>query len=246
MRIAAYQAPLLAPCSTETLGLIRRRVEQCEREGVEISCCPEAILGGLADHSDDPRAFAIPTSRIEVALSPLRSDTVTTIIGFTELTEAGRLYNSAAVCRQGTVIGVYRKLHPAIRRSVYDAGQEIRVFHMGSLTFGIVICYDSTFPEPARRMAALGATVLFVPTNNALPATRGGPEWVNLARDADIARASENGMWVVRADVAGRRGDLVADGSSGIVNPHGAVAHAAQELSEDLLVAEIEGASTQW
>ena len=49
MRVAAYQAPLLPAGSMEALALIRKRVEWCEAEGVSILCCPEAILGGLAD-----------------------------------------------------------------------------------------------------------------------------------------------------------------------------------------------------
>ena len=59
MRVAAYQAPLLAAGSMDALGLIRTRVEWCEAEGVTILCCPEAILGGLADYAGDHTEFAI-------------------------------------------------------------------------------------------------------------------------------------------------------------------------------------------
>ena len=51
MKVAAYQAPLLPSGSVEALELIRRRVNRCEQEGVEILCCPEAVLGGLADYA---------------------------------------------------------------------------------------------------------------------------------------------------------------------------------------------------
>ena len=49
MKVAAYQAPLLPAGSMAALGLIRKRLDWCESEGVEILCCPEAVLGGLAD-----------------------------------------------------------------------------------------------------------------------------------------------------------------------------------------------------
>ncbi len=133
---------------------------------------------------------------------------------------------------RGRVAGVYRKQHPAIRRSVYSAGSLSPVFQVGELTFGIVICNDSNFSEPARAMAALGATALFVPTNNGLPDNRAYPELVREARAADIARAVENRVWVIRADVAGENGELTSYGSSGIVDPEGKVA--------DTLVAELE------
>jgi predicted amidohydrolase len=59
------------------------------------------------------------------------------------------------------------------------------------------------------------------------------------ARRADIARATENGVWVVRSDVAGRADGRVSYGSSEIVDPGGRVVRAARRLEEDLLVAEI-------
>ena len=47
MKVAAYQPPLLPGGSMEALQLIRDRVKWCETEGVDILCCPEAVLGGL-------------------------------------------------------------------------------------------------------------------------------------------------------------------------------------------------------
>jgi predicted amidohydrolase len=41
-------------------------------------------------------------------LAALASSSVTTIVGFTELTGGGLLHNSAAVIHRGSVIGVYR------------------------------------------------------------------------------------------------------------------------------------------
>ena len=244
MKVAAYQAPLRATGSAEILGLIREQVERCEAEGVEILCCPEAVLGGLADYASRPADVAIDVEagRLDALLAPLASDRVATILGFTEIAPGGRLYNSAAVFHRGSVIGIYRKLHPAINRSVYEAGDETPVFTIGALTFGIVICRDSTFPEPARTMAARGAAALFVPTNNGMPPSKGGPELVAEARNGDVARAVENDVSVVRADVAGRAGELVSHGSSGIVDHRGVVVRTARPLVADLVVADIQTA----
>lgn len=241
VKVAAYQAPLLAAGSMDALSLIRDRVKWCEAEGISILCCPEAILGGLADYAEHPTRFAISAhgGRLDAVLAPLASDTVTTIVGFTELADDGRLYNSAAVFQRGAVAGLYRKLYPAINRSVYEAGCKIPVFQVGELTFGIVICNDSNYFEPARLMAARGAAALFVPTNNGLPPAKACAELVAAARNVDIARAVENSMWVIRADVAGRSDELVSYGSSGIVDPDGMVVQSARQLSDDLIVAEI-------
>ncbi|MGH9661434.1 MAG: carbon-nitrogen hydrolase family protein [Bryobacteraceae bacterium] len=244
MKVAAYQCPLLPSGSMGAINLIRRRVRSCESEGVLILCCPEVVLGGLADYSRDPAGFAIDVERgdLDAVLAPLASDTVTTIIGFTEIASGSRLYNAAAILQNGVVVGLYRKLHPAINKSVYQPGDRLPVFTVGGLTFGILICNDSNFPEPARIMAAQGAAALFVPTNNGLPANRAGLEIVMQTRNVDIARAIDNRVPVIRADVAGRAGDLVSHGSSAIVDSGGTVLQSAPPLSETLLVADIETA----
>jgi 5-aminopentanamidase len=241
LKVAAYQAPLAATRSPDIVPLIAEQIGRCEALGVEVLCCPEGVLGGLADYAEQPTRIALTSEgpELRAVLAPLASATVTTIVGFTEIDREGRLYNAALVLRQGAVAGRYRKLHPAIRRSVYQAGLGTPVFTVGALTFGILICRDSTFTEPARSMASRGAAALFVPTNNGLPPERGGLDLVGESRRCDIARATENGVSVIRADVAGRTTDLVSHGSSAIVDRHGAVLAAARPLARDLIIADI-------
>jgi hypothetical protein len=52
--------------------------------GVSVLCFPEAILGGLADFSDNPGGIAIRTDdgQLTAVLDGLASDTVTSIVGF--------------------------------------------------------------------------------------------------------------------------------------------------------------------
>jgi predicted amidohydrolase len=244
MKVAAYQAPLRATGSADVLALIREQVGWCESNDVEILCCPEGVLGGLADYANRPADIALDVEggHLDALLAPLASERVTTILGFTEIGRGGRLYNSAAVFHKGVVVGTYRKLYPAINRSVYAAGDQTPVFTVGSLTFGILICNDSNYDEPARAMASKGAAALFVPTNNGLPPTKAGPELVAQARNCDIARAVENSVSVIRADVVGRTGSLVSYGSSGIVDPDGMILRTARHLGPDLVVADIETA----
>lgn len=242
MKVAAYQAPLLAGGSMEAISLIRERVKWCEDAGVEVLCCPEGILGGLADYSAEPMQFAfdVRTGQLQNALSPLSSKHVTTIVGFTEMDGYHSLFNSAAVFHKGSVVGLYRKHHTAINRSVYQRGESTPIFTVGSLTFGIIICRDSVFTEPARTLATKGATVLFVPTNCGLPPGKSGPEIVTDARRCDTAHATENGVHIVRADVAGTTSQLMSYGSSSIIDPRGTVLAEGRQMVPDLIVADIE------
>lgn len=247
MKVAAYQAPLSAINLMDVIGLIREQVACCEAQGVEILCCPEGVLGGLADYASSPADIALDVEggQLQALLKPLASDRVTTILGFTEIELSGLLYNSAAVFHRGAVLGIYRKLYPALNRSVYAAGDKLPVFTVGGLTFGILICNDSNYYEPARIMAAQGAAALFVLTNNGLPHSRVGPEFIDEARNVDIARAVENSVFVIRADVAGRTEKLESYRSSGIVDRDGRVLQSAQQLHSDLLVADIKTAPRQ-
>jgi predicted amidohydrolase len=239
MKVAAYQAPFLPSGSMEARDLIRRQVDWCESRGVTILCCPEAILGGLADYAAQPADLAINMGdhQLDRILAPLASETVTTIVGFTEVTEAGRLYNSAAVYHRGSVVGKYRKIHPAINRSIYEAGDQLSVFACEGLTFGILICNDSNFPELAKGLVSQGAKAIFIPTNNALPPEKA--DVVMDARNVDLAIARENGVWVIRSDIAGRANGRISYGSSAIVNPSGVELQTAQRLSETLIVQDI-------
>jgi predicted amidohydrolase len=246
MKVAAYQAPLLPAGSMDALELIRDRIKWCETEGVDILCCPEAVLGGLADDAQCPDELAInvESGQLEALLTPIASKSVTAIVGFTETVGKGRLYNAAAVFHDGRVVGiyrkrhpVYRKRHPAIGRSVYSAGDQSPIFTVGRLSFGIMICNDSNYPELAADMVARGARAIFLPSNNGLPPERA--DVVALSRAVDIARAKDNKVMIVRADVAGRTADRVSFGSSAIVDARGTVLGAGKALSEDILIAQM-------
>src|SRR5262245_31231285 len=226
----------------QAIGLIAEQVRACEAAGVSVLCCPEAVLGGLADYSTDPVGIAIDLrdGQLEARLAPIASQSVATVIGFTELGQDGKLFNSAAVFYREKVVGVFRKTYPAINRSVYQPGRAMPVFEVGDLVFGVVICRDSTYPDLARQMVNRGATALFVPTNNALDPAKAGIEVVEEARLTDIRTARENGVPVIRADVAGRLDGLVSYGSSAIIVRDGSVLQSGRQLEAGLLVGEVQ------
>jgi predicted amidohydrolase len=89
-------------------------------------------------------------------------------------------------------------------------------------------------------MLSRGAQVLLVPTNNGMPRVKGGSEIVIEARTCDIGRASESGVPVVRADVAGLDGGFASYGSSSVVNRDGRVLGTTRALVADLVVADID------
>jgi predicted amidohydrolase len=76
------------------------------------------------------------------------------------------VYNTAVLIdRQGKVAGKYRKVY--IPREEIEVGitpgNEYPVFSTDFGRIGIMICWDSEYPEPARALALGGAEIIFLP-----------------------------------------------------------------------------------
>jgi predicted amidohydrolase len=205
-------------------------------------CCPEAVLGGLAHESagQSPSAVALGVENGELAevLAPLLDTPMTVVVGFTERAPTGDIFNSAAVVAGGRIAAVYRKVFPGYR-TAYRAGTELPVHRCGPTPFGVIICNDLWYVEPARLLSSTGAAVILVPTNSGhqrAPADSFRARGENLP----IARAVENTTTVVVADIAGRQGDRFAHGFTAIVDPDGVVLARAAPMVEALLVADVE------
>ena len=241
MRVAAYQMPVTACYSANAAEHLSTRVRECEAAGVSLLCCPEGALGGLADYVEAPDAIAIPADPavVAAALWPLASRTVTVVVGFTERDSSGCYYNAAAVCSGGAVLGIYRKRHPAIRRSRYRAGNETPVFRITGGLLGILICRDSTDPQLAAALVDRGARLLCIPTNNAMPPDRIGSHLIDEVRTLDAELATRLGVPVIRADVVGAAGALRAAGTSTITQPSAAQFCARGVEEGELVVAQL-------
>jgi 5-aminopentanamidase len=161
------------------------------------------------------------------------------VVGWSERVEDGTLRNTASVVRAGAVVGRYRKVYPG-DRSVYEAGDELPVVDLGGVPCGIAICNDVQYVEPARVLAERGAAVLFVPTWGAhAPA-----KYAALRARGNhllVARAVENRLTVVAADVAGRDpgSGRVSEGTTAILDADGTVIARARPYEEDLLIADV-------
>ena len=104
MKVAAYQAPLLPINSMDAIGLIAEQVRTCESAGAEILCCPEAVLGGLADYSSRPADIAIhvESGRLQAASQADREhNRHDNCRLYSSRRPNGQIFNSAAVFSKG-------------------------------------------------------------------------------------------------------------------------------------------------
>ncbi|MFT6167029.1 MAG: putative amidohydrolase/GNAT superfamily N-acetyltransferase [Vicingaceae bacterium] len=112
------------------------------------------------------------------------------------------LYNVGYLCRRDGSIERYEKLHVTPDESKVwgmQGGSQIKTFDTDCGKIGILICYDSEFPELSRLLADEGMEILFVPF---LTDTQNGYSRVRLCAQA---RAIENECYVA---IAGSVGNL--------------------------------------
>lgn len=124
------------------------------------------------------------------------------IIGGSHPTRAddGDIQNIAYVFLRDGSVHAQEKIHPTPNERHYwniKGGDEISTIDTDCGPIGILICYDSEFPELARRMADEGARILFVPfcTDNRQGYLR--------VRYCSQARAIENQCYVVMSGNVG-------------------------------------------
>ena len=124
------------------------------------------------------------------------------LISSNDLDEEGKKYNSVfSISREGKLLDRYDKvmLIPGSEDS-YTAGSEFTTIKSSYGTLGPVICYESNFPSPLRKVTANGAELLFVSTSDA-PFKKTSLT-INHTRTA-IFRAIENNRWVIHASNTG-------------------------------------------
>ena len=115
------------------------------------------------DEAEGEDGIAISTMRAKA-----RAHGIHIIATIFEAESAGLCYDSAIVIdASGTILGRYRKAHPAAVRSLekiyFRYGSHFPVFRIGEWRVGINICYDTFFPESARCAAVNGAELIVVP-----------------------------------------------------------------------------------
>ncbi len=114
----------------------------------------------------------------------------------------GNLYNVGYLCKRDGGLERYEKLHVTPDEAKVwglQGGSGLKVFDTDCGKIGILICYDSEFPELARLLADEGMDILFIPF---LTDTQNGYSRV---RHCAQARAIENECYVA---IAGSVGNL--------------------------------------
>jgi predicted amidohydrolase len=224
--------------ATEAIALAGTR-------GVDVVAFPECFVPGYRAPGrsvppPDSSFLERAGSAVAVAAGQAR---VAVVLG-TERVVDGRVLASALVVdRDGRTLGFQDKvqLDPS-EDNLYTPGEGRRVFPVGTLTFGVVICHEGwRYPETVRWAARRGAHVVFhlhfheaepggyVPTTYADPAN-------TFHEKAVLCRAAENTCYVATVNYA----SVGSPTTSAVARPDGTLQCYQPYGQEGLLVADID------
>lgn len=182
----------------------------------------------LAEHETGPTTTVIREKAREHGIH-----IVSTIF---ERESAGIYYDTAMLIGpEGEIIGKYRKVQPAAVQSLekiyFRHGSHFPVFRVGEWRVGLIVCYDTFFPESARCVTVNGAELVIVPF--------AAPHQV-LWRDVMRTRAFENGAYFAPCNKVGGEDEWIFGGQSMIVDPLGEVMTEAGETDDEIISATID------
>jgi N-carbamoylputrescine amidase len=215
-------------CSADPAANLKKTLaaaERAAREGAQIICTQELFRSQYFCQSENHEYFRlaepIPGPTTQAFQKIARKHKVVVIASIFEKRAAGVYHNSAAIVdADGTLLGVYRKMHipddPLFYEKFYFTPGDLgfRAWQTRYAKIGVLICWDQWYPEAARLTAMQGAEILFYPTaigwhpsERAEQGQRQHDSWETIQRSHAIA----NGCYVAVPNRIGHE-KLAGDG----------------------------------
>ena len=237
-KIACAQIDCLLGQPRTNLNKIVSLIRTAAERDAKLVMFPECALTGYAYESlEEAIPFAEPIngpSSNAIAEACFETNAYA-IVGFLEA-DGNNHYNAAMLVGPDGVVGNYRKTHLpfiGIDRFLTPGDRAYQVFDLPFGKVGMNICYDISFPEPARALKLMGAELIALITNWPTAAWR-SPEFVA------NTRALENHLFYAATDRIGveRGWDFI--GRSKVVDCNGDTLAEAGAQDEELLVVAID------
>jgi len=241
IKVAACQV-----MTTEDVEFSKNRVisflEIAAAQEVDLVLFPEATLSGYSNRAEfwataRPEAFEAAERDIAAACKRLK---LAAVVGSAYQGPAGWINGLAVFEKDGQLIGRYGKTFLGGDSWCTNFAARIPLIKVAGANVCFLICRDVRYPELVRLPAAMGAEICLISScESGLLAERK----MNAYRAMAIARAFENGIYVVKANTPADPDNLRRQGSSHgkscIVSPEGEVLQEAGFFEECILSEEI-------
>jgi predicted amidohydrolase len=145
----------------------------------------------------------------------------------------GKYYNTCLFLRHGEILGKYRKMHLTEweKEAGLNVGSTFRIFETEFCKAGILICADLFYSRTVRRLASLGAEVIFLPVSASKthPHVQGHP--------LTSGRAQDNKVFILKN---GNTRSNSRGGNSAIISPWGILNQARDEKNTKIISADLD------
>jgi NAD+ synthase (glutamine-hydrolysing) len=239
MRLALSQ---LNPTVGDIAGneaLVRAHLARAREAGAQLALFPELVVTGYPPEDLLLKEHFLADARAAVERIAADAQGIVALVGFPERAED--VYNAAAVCADGAVQAIYRK----VNLPNYGVFDELRYFQRGpggaiievdGVKVGLTICEDIWVPgAPLTDEALAGARVIV--NIDASPYHAGkGQEREQMVSQ----RACDNIAAVAFCALYGGQDELVFDGHSFVVDHNGTVIARAPQFAEELLICDVD------
>ena len=226
--------------------LLNARMEASAQKA-DIVLAPEMYLTGY--QLDDlvlVEGFLERVARAIATLAEATADGGSAIIVGAPRIEAGRIYNSAFVLDGGVVVAVRDKTRMAMG-SVFD---DARHFTHGGLpepvalrgcALGLPICEDLWHADVIKHLAQKGADLVLCLNGSPFEAGK-----ADARMQTAVARAVENRLPVLYANLVGGQDDVIFDGGSFGVNVDGHLACYLPDFTESVNIVQLNQNAGSW
>jgi NAD+ synthase (glutamine-hydrolysing) len=241
LRIALAQLnPTVGDLDGNLLKLIEA-YESAESAGCDIVAFPELATTGYPPEDLVLKPGFVADNRATLDEFASRTDECAAVVGFVDADRD--LYNAAAVCVGGEVVGVYRKrLLP--NYAVFDEqryftpgtdNDPLELYEIGGVKVGVTVCEDIWSPFGPLATQAAGGAEVSININ-------GSPyHWEkDTGRERMVAtRAQDAHSAIVYVNQVGGQDELVFDGGSFVVDAEGHLLARAPQFVEDLMIVDV-------
>jgi NAD+ synthase (glutamine-hydrolysing) len=240
LRVALCQVGAVVGDLDGNAGRILDALGQAEAAGADLAVFPELAICGYPPEDLLLKPAFVRASREAIDKVASQTGSCVAVVGFPD---AGHdLYNAAAVCADGRVVGVYRKrLLPNYavfdEQRYFTPGTEAhQLFRIGGVRVGVTICEDAWSPTgPIGQLGAGGAEL--VVNLSASPYYAGRlPE-----RERMLAtRAEDASCGLVYVNLVGGQDELLFDGASLAFDADGELVGRLRQFAEQVEVLDLD------
>jgi NAD+ synthase (glutamine-hydrolysing) len=240
LRLAAAQLNLVVGDLDGNAARIVDAYEQAEAAGCDVVAFPELALTGYPPEDLLLRPAFVTQAAEVLDKFAARTGRAAAVVGF-PLAERD-LFNAAAVCANGRILGVYRK-HLLPNYAVFDERRYFAastidgpLFVVGGVRVAVSICEDAWSPTGPILTQAAGGAELVVNIN-------ASPYYAGRIRERATmlaTRAADASVPVLYVNLVGGQDELVFDGASMLFDEGGHLVARAKQFRDDLLVVDVD------